>query len=258
MRCTLFAALDTVTGQYQPGPPDCRDEAGEAWDAVLAAQATPSTARTPSAPIVHPSAAPPAPRPPRPSRDWGAVNNTPPPRPYIVRNACEGEGCTTTGLWAACSTLAVQSQPRRDAPQIAAIRPGERFTALRTDVHVEVAGMIGFRDTVSNPGNDEGEALDSIRFIPADTLYVLNYQGEGYLQLWYRGRVVNGYQFWNDSRGFVGAPPSVVVLREQHATSWVRVRDSAGVEGWLVRDYRRMATGGYMDEIERCTRTEKR
>jgi hypothetical protein len=258
MRCTLFAALDTATGNYHPGQPDCRAASGEAWDAVAVAQA-PSRTAEPSSPVVDPPQGPPvpAPRQPRPSRDWGPINNTPPPKPYIARNACEGEGCTTSGLWAACGTIVVREDPRPDAPQVAVIQAGERFTALRTDVHVDVAGMIGFRDTVSNPGNDEGDTVDSVRFIPADTLYILNYRGEGYLVWWYRGRAARGYQFWDDSQGSVGGPASVVVLREAQSTSWVHVRNSAGKEGWIVRDFYRMATGGYMDEIERCTGNQR-
>jgi len=34
----------------------------------------------------------------------------------------------------------------------------------------------------------------------------------------------------------------------------VRVRNVAGTEGWIVFDYDKMATGGYMDEVERCSR----
>ena len=114
--------------------------------------------------------------------------------------------------------------------------------------------MITFRDTISNPGDEGGEQVDSIRFIPADTLYILNYIGEGYLVWWYRGRADTGYQFWDDSHGYVHGPKSVVVLREARSTDWVQVRSAAGKEGWVVQDGYKMATGGYMDEVERCSK----
>ena len=260
MMCQVTSLYDTIRERYGPGQIDCLGESAvdSAWAvAQREAAAEPPPSSLPASPErAQDTPFPPAAPTPRPHREWGPVNNRPPRMPYIAKNECEGEGCATQGLWAACSTLVAYRDARPDVPQVFAIQRGERFTALGTDVHVEAPGIITFRDTVINA---EGEAfdVDSIRFIPADTLYILNYLGEGYLVWQYRGQRDTGYQFWNDSRGFVGGPQSVVVLQEAQSTSWVHVRNTAGREGWIVRDWRKMATGGYMDEIERCTQTAK-
>jgi len=47
---------------------------------------------------------------------------------------------------------------------------------------------------------------------------------------------------------------TAVLVRRPNTTRWVHARNAAGQEGWIVFDYQKMATGGYMDEIERCLR----
>jgi len=256
MSCTLTAMVDpmtfdSITWRYHVGAPVC---AG--WSAESTALANASVPVNP----VPESQAPAEPaRGPRQHHDWGPVNNTPPPTPWIVQNECEGEGCTTHGQWAACSTLVAVREKRLDSPAVFRARPGETFTALTSDVHVEIPGMVVFRDTISNPGSDAVE-IDSIRFTPADTLYTLNYEGEGYLTWWFRGHAASGYQFWEEFSSPKWAPkPSdpVALVRRQKAVTWVRVRNAAGTEGWIVLDYDKMATGGYMDEIGRCLHTAK-
>jgi hypothetical protein len=218
-------------------------------EAASAPQAPPPTPEAASVPV-QPS--PPSAADPRRHRDWGPVNNTPPRMPWIAKDACQGEGCDTTGLWAACSTIVAVRDKRGDAPPVFTIQPGERFTAITADVHVEQPGIVVFRDTVSNPGDEGGPPVDSIRFIPADTLYILNYIGEGYLIWWYRGQADTGYQFWNDEHMSGSFPRSVVSVQSQKSVWWVRVRNTAGTEGWILGDSYKFATGGYMDEIERC------
>ena len=138
---------------------------------------------------------------------------------------------------------------------------GEKFTALTIDLHVEVPGMVVFRHPMSNTPEAEGNEVDSIAFTPADTLYVLNSHGEGYLVWWFRGQVLEGYQFWRDidADELTKYPADTAVLVRRPTTiHWVRVRNAAGQEGWIVGDYQKMATGSYMNEIERCLHLAKR
>jgi len=247
MSCTLTAMLDTTTWRYHAGEPVCLG-----WTAESTALA--------NAPMpINPPPEAPAPAKPAPAahhqRAWGPVNNTPPPIPYIVENTCQGEGCTKSGVWAACSMIVVRSEKRPDAPMVFTIAPEEKFTAVTADVHVMVPGMVVFRDTISSPVDERGEPIDSIRFTPADTLYLLNVRGEGYLVWWFRGQAADGYQFWaGEPYGMRRADPTdpAVVIRGPRSVWWVRVRNAAGREGWIVGDYRKMATGSYMDGIERC------
>ncbi len=170
-------------------------------------------------------------RAPRHHRDWGPVNNTPPPMPYIVKNACDGEGCLRPGTWAACGDVAALREKGLDAPMVFTIHGGEKFTALAIDLHVDVPGMVVFRHAISNPPGREGNQVDSIAFTPSDTLYLLNSLGEGDWVWWFRGKLGQGYQFWRDT---------AVLVRRPTTIHWVRARNTAGQEGWIVFDYEKL------------------
>lgn len=249
MRCVLFAPFDTLTNTYRPNDPDCRTESGAAWDAIFATEA----ASRPPMPAV-PDAPPAPPASPHKQLDWGPVNNTPPRLPFIVRESCEGEGCTYRGSWAACSTVVAHQEKRLDAARVFTIQPGERFSALTGDVHVVEPGMVVFRHPyTATIAVDEAGVVD-VRFTPADTLFVLNYYGEGVVTWRFRGSTIRGDVFWNEMD-----PPTptdtFVLVRPARTVWWVRVRNATGQEGWIVGDYHKMATGGYMDEVERCLQT---
>lgn len=259
MTCSLTAMVDpttfdSITWRYLVGEPVC---AG--WTSAE------STALA-NAPIpINPAPEPPPPpepaRAPRQHRDWGPINNRPPSMPYIVKNACEGEGCARSGTWAACRDVAALRETPLDAPVAFTIHRGDKFTALTIDLHVEAPGMVVFRHAMSNAPEREGDQVDSIAFTPADTLYLLNSHGEGYLVWWFRGQAAEGYQFWRDiHEDEVTKYPAdtAVLIRRPKTIAWVRARNAAGQEGWIVLDYQKMATGGYMDEVERCLHPAKR
>jgi len=159
--------------------------------------------------------------------------------PYIVHNACDGEGCARSGTWAECSDVTALREKRLNAPVVFTIRGGDKFTALTIDLHVEVPGVVVFRHAMSNPPGREGDQVDSIAFTPSDTLYLLNSLGEGDWVWWFRGQLGQGYEFWGDT-------DTAVLVRRPKTIHWVRVRNAAGQEGWIV--------GDHMDEIERCLR----
>ena len=258
MSCTLTAMLDSTTLDsikwfYHAGEPVC---IGWTAESTALANAVPVN-RVPESQVhAEPAPAPPPEplRAPRHHRDWGPVNNKPPAMPYIVKNACEGEGCARSGTWAACTDVAALRERRLGAPVVFTIHGSEKFTALTTDLHVEAPGIVVFRHPMSNR-SDEGNEVDSIAFTPADTLYLLNSHGEGYLVWWFRGQAGEGYQFWRDiDADEVTKYPAdtAVLVRRPTTIRWVHARNAAGQEGWIVFDYQKMATGGYMDEIERC------
>jgi len=234
MTCSLTAMVDpatfdSITWRYQIGEPGC-----VGWSAAE------STALA-NAPVpINPTPEPDSPanplRAPRQHRDWGPVNNTPPPMPYIVKNACDGEGCLRPGTRAACSDVAALREKRLDAPGAFTIRGGEKFSALAIDLHVDAPGMVVFRQAMSNPPGREGEQIDSIAFTPSDTLYLLNSLGEGDWVWWFRGQLGQGYQFWRDIHQ---EGPAVLVQRPK-AIRWVRARNAAGQEGWIVYDYEKL------------------
>lgn len=255
MSCTLTAMLDstvhdsTITWRYNAGVPVCIG-----WTAESTALA--------NAPVpMNPAPAPESPadplRAPPHHRDWGPVNNTPPRVPFIVRETCEGEGCTYRGTWAACATVMARTDKQLDAAPVFTIQSGERFTALTADVHVLEPGIVVFRHayTTTIPVDEAG--IVGITFTPADTLFVLNYIGEGEVVWRFRGSTMRGDMFW-DPKEPSSPTDTFALVRPAKTVWWVRVRNAAGQEGWIVGDYRKMATGGYMDEIERCLHAAKR
>lgn len=266
-QCQVTGMLDTAGRQQGSADVDCYGWAAvestwavarreEASRAVPPAPVAPEPDQPSAPPALPAPPAPSAPPTPRPHRDWGPVNNTPPPMPWVIKNECPGEYCAF-GRWAACSTVVVRRDKRVQAQLAFTIQPGEDFTALTGDVHVDVPGMVVFRRPYSNPANPEGDQVDSIRFTPADTLYVLNAIGEGFLMWYYRGRAALGYQFWIGDVFHPGeAEPgdAAIMIRSPHENWWVRVRNRAGQEGWIVYDGRRVAQDNRMDELSRCLR----
>ncbi len=234
MSCSLTAMVDpttfdSITWRYQVGKPVC-----VGWSTESTALAN---APVPINPAPEPKPQSPAEplQAPRHHRDWGPVNNRPPSMPYIVKNACEGEGCAKAGTWAACSEVAARRDKRLDAPVVFTIDGGEKFTALTIDLHVEVPGVVVFRHAMSNPPGREGDQVDSIAFTPSDTLYLLNSLGEGDWVWWFRGQLGQGYEFWRDINHAQVADTAVLVRRPK-TIRWVRVRNAAGQEGWIVGD----------------------
>lgn len=254
--CTLTAMLDSTTTDpitwfYRAGEPLCIGWAAEST-ALAKANAAASIIPAPE-PAPAPVSRAELPRAPRQHHDWGPVNNTPPRIPFIATETCQGEGCTYRGTWAACSTVVALKEKRPDAAPVFTIQSGARFTALTADVHVLEPGMVVFRRpyTTTIPVDEAG--LVDITFTPADTLFLLNYIGEGQVVWRFRGSTMRGDMFWD-----ADTPPSsadtVALVRPAKTVWWVRVRNDAGKEGWIVGDYKKMATGGYMDELDRCLR----
>jgi hypothetical protein len=246
MRCVIVARFDTLSNTYHPGAADCRTESGEAWDAIVATEA----ASRPPAPAM-PEAPPAPPSSPPKHLDWGPVNNTPPRMPFIRKETCEGEGCTISGAWAACSTVVALADKRPDAASVFTIHPRERFTALTADLHVLEPGIVVFRRAFRTTIPIDEAGLVDITFTPADTLFVLYDLGEGHFVWRYRGSTMRAEVFW-DPYGPPASSDSLGLVRPAKTVWWVRVRNAAGEEGWIVGDYSKMATGGYMDEVERC------
>jgi len=167
--------------------------------------------------------------------------NPPPPTPWIASGACPGEGCTF-GVWAACTTLVVKKEKRSNAASAFILHRGDQVTVVTGDVHVDVPGMVVFRDTVTYVPEPEAPSQDTVRFTRVDTLYLLNYLGEGFLVWWLHGQAGTGQTFWwTRPEPNPDPAPRAVLIRPTRAVWWVRVRNRAGAEGWLVPGFSRGA-----------------
>jgi hypothetical protein len=155
--------------------------------------------------------------------------NPPPPVPYVVRDMCPAEGCQF-GEWLACGTYNVRAAERTDAPTVFTLQHGELFTALTGNLHVERPGMIVFRDMVRV--RDGRDTITRV-FTPADTLFTLYYEGEGFGKWYLHGREESAAWFFPYDRDSVSHDQKIHRVRKHRTVWWVRVRNAQGEEGWL-------------------------
>jgi hypothetical protein len=163
----------------------------------------------------------------------------PPPNPYVAKAVCPGE-CCTYGAWKARVPLRA-FKTEGDTTEVAfALAPGDTFRALTGNVHVMTPGIVrvqhAFTADVAYQGTAPGSWLnDRQAFAPRDTLWLLNYLGEGGQAIWYRGRVLTiSEDYWTTPEEFgrTESDPLAQLLREQDAAWWVQVV-SRGRSGWL-------------------------
>jgi hypothetical protein len=130
---------------------------------------------------------------------------------------------------------------------------GERFTAVTGEVRVDRPGLVVFRDTLTYVAANWDGTQDTIHVGPSDTIYVLNYMGEGYGVWWLRARADSGMlDWWFGSKK--GEPEPGVLVRKAKEVWWVRVRNGAGKEGWVIPSYRTMSGSAahYDNGVDRC------
>lgn len=159
--------------------------------------------------------------------------NPEPPMPKIYKDVCPGEGCSF-GEWLTCDTLRAFTQPADNPRTAFVLRRGDRFTAVTGDVYVRQAGKVAFNRNVKV--SEEGM---SFFFTPADTLYPLLYEGEGFGTWYFRGKESGGFFFFgNADQESTDMPVTAgvrgyVVLRPIDSQWWVKVRTKNGREGWV-------------------------
>jgi hypothetical protein len=159
--------------------------------------------------------------------------NPEPSMPMVFKDICPGEGCEF-GEWLTCDTLRVFTAAGDNPKTAFVLHRGDRFTAVTGDVHIKQAGKVAFKRNVKV--NDEGMKF---YFTPADTLYPLLYEGEGFGTWYFRGKESGGFFFFGNADQestdipVVGGVSGYVVLRPIKSEWWVKVRARNGREGWL-------------------------
>jgi hypothetical protein len=105
---------------------------------------------------------------------------------------------------------------------------------VTVDVHVKQAGRVVFTRNVKV--DEEGTHFF---FTPADTLYPLLYDGEGFGRWYFRGKETGGVFFFGNADQEATDIPVVAggsgyrVIRSINSEWWVKVRTRNGREGWL-------------------------
>ncbi len=163
--------------------------------------------------------------------------------PYVVSPACPGEGCAY-GEWLACDSIPIYQSAGLpihplewlvrdqtfvvDSGKVIVRRPGAVLISQRTPQH-----SLGYAKTVFEAG---------------DTLFVLNYLGEGFFDAIYRGNIVETevfwpWQYWFPSEDYIYGGE---VLQEAETEFWVFVR-ADDQTGWLWVDESRLTAANSLD-----------
>jgi hypothetical protein len=133
-----------------------------------------------------------------------------PPKVYIEKNHCPGEGCTY-GKWKTTENIVVFKEPN-SSKKTGTLLAGEIFTAISGNLYLTPIEQIV---------SESFEAYDSIGSIllePGRKYYILSDIGEGHTKVWVNGRImISSDSPYNSSQKW-----------------WVNIRTEKGEIGWIL------------------------
>jgi hypothetical protein len=152
----------------------------------------------------------------------------PPDSVLIRRDVCPFE-CCRYGVWVARSVVPVFGAERSRADTVTVLQPGDSVTAETGDVHVTALTRVVVTREVREVSSMEGGHT----FVPGDTLFVLDYLGEGFYSAWMDGEMYQPEQFWTELQNWTeDGEADGYSVGDRETEWWVRVRTSA-LEGWI-------------------------
>ena len=138
--------------------------------------------------------------------------------------ACPFE-CCVYRTWTGSGPLPVRAAPDRREAVAFAIPAGEPFSADSGFVRVTGVSAVAVGDTVAD---------GPTRFVPGDTLVVLDYEGEGFYNVWDGERVRQVADFWSRA---VRDPKGSLVGGDHYAREWwVHATTRDARKGWIDAD----------------------
>ena len=173
---------------------------------------------------------------PRPSEERAELPATsafPMQLPLVQVGACPFECCTYRS-WTADSIIEVYAWERADRPRQVAftLETGDDFEAVTGNVHVLEPAVL----TVVAPYEQGLYSGDTLRMVPGDTAFVLDYLGEGFFNVWLNGRALEVEAFWS-APGTMTGDSTVMPGRSDRdfpvTEWWVQVRTATDEEGWV-------------------------
>ena len=153
----------------------------------------------------------------------------PPPVPYEDPGACPFEGCTYRD-WTANAAVDVRADRRANAPVVFRVQVGEKVAALTGTVITIKAGRVQFRERVTLASLDGRVDVE-----PGQTVYLLTNEGEGFLKVWFNGRLLrsaDGSDFLNGACEVDQNRCKGRIVERSQTEWWVQIRNQAGRVGW--------------------------
>lgn len=154
---------------------------------------------------------------------------TKPPEPFVDMGACPFEGCVYRD-WVAMEVVPARTARRSNARIAFTVKKGERVKALTGVVITTKAGRVQFpkpMDLQSNTGK--------LHVKPHETLFLLTYQGEGFMKVWLNGKVYDGVEVTSFYDEICKADPhrcGATNFEEPQCVWWVKIRNRRGQVGW--------------------------
>lgn len=148
--------------------------------------------------------------------------------PYVVDPACPGEGCEY-GRWLACDSVRLLAAPESGGVTVAWLERDQWF-------EVE-SGLVAVRQPATyvahRPIRDDSVGWESwLPMSPSDTLYVLDYLGEGFHNVWWRDSIQVSFQFWLGQRPDT-VHPALELIQPGITEFWAATLTSDGELGWF-------------------------
>ncbi|HUQ19971.1 MAG TPA: hypothetical protein VM099_10200 [Gemmatimonadaceae bacterium] len=153
-----------------------------------------------------------------------------PPEPFVDNGACPFEGCVYRD-WIATEVVSARVARRENARVAFTVKKGERVRALSGVVITTKAGRVEFlkaMDIQSNSGK--------IHIEPNETLFLLTYQGEGFMKVWLKGKVYDGVEvvlFYDEICTKDPQRCGARLVAEPVCVWWVKIRNRRGQVGWI-------------------------
>ena len=163
--------------------------------------------------------------------------------PYRVEPACPGEGCAY-GTWMACDSIPLSSVAGDPSQVVGHLLREERFDVETGTVIVHVPGAIEVLRATSAVAFADGEYT----FPAGDTVFVLDYVGEGFFNVAHADTVLEAEVFWPWSN-FVPGPAFEYggrILQADSTSFWVRTEKN-GRTGWIPVDGAQLAMNNSLD-----------
>jgi len=147
----------------------------------------------------------------------------------IEKGVCPFE-CCQFGRWVSQSPLRAYRVEGDTAHLAFTIAAGDTFSAITGNVHMDRPGVV----VVTKP---------VLSFNRGDTIYTLSYTGEGFIDVWSNGEIVNIEMFWEGDDDLDSAIVDTSAERSKKYSGvqvarpimiwWVHIQRTDGQTGWL-------------------------